>query len=70
MQFVEICFWEDFKYEGTVKLVYNDHPWDPKIMAVVDKWSLFKGHLCYKSSKWDPKMMVVEDRWSLFGGGR
>ena len=26
----------------TVKPVYNDHPWDPKIVAVVDRWSLFR----------------------------
>ncbi len=26
---------------GTVKPVYNGHPWDPKIVAVVDRWSLF-----------------------------
>ncbi len=30
----------------TVKPVYNDHP---KIVAVVDRWSLFRGHLCSKS---------------------
>jgi hypothetical protein len=30
--------------------VYNDHPHDPKIVAVVDRWSLFGGHLCYKRS--------------------
>ncbi len=24
-----------------IKLVYNDHPKDPKILTVVDKWSLF-----------------------------
>ncbi len=23
--------------------VYNDHPWGPKIVSVVDKWSLFRG---------------------------
>jgi hypothetical protein len=26
----------------TVKPVYNDHPWDSKIVAVVDRWSLFR----------------------------
>jgi hypothetical protein len=25
----------------TVKPAYNDHTWDPKIVAVVDRWSLF-----------------------------
>ena len=57
-------------FQNTVKLVYNDHPRDPKIVAVVDRWSLFRGHLCNKSSEWDLKMVVVVDRWSLFGGGR
>ncbi len=23
--------------------MYHDHPWDPKIVAVVDRWSLFRG---------------------------
>ncbi len=29
--------------ESTVKLVYNDHPRDPKFVAVVDRCSLFRG---------------------------
>jgi len=29
----------------TVKLVYNYHPWDPKFVAVVDRWSLLRGSL-------------------------
>ena len=32
-QFVEV--------KNTVKPVYNDHPWDPKIVVVVDRWSFF-----------------------------
>ncbi len=28
----------------TTKPVYNDHPPDSKIVAVADRWSLFKGH--------------------------
>jgi hypothetical protein len=55
---------------NTVKPVYNDHPRDPKIVAVVDRWSLLGGHLCYKRSNWDLKTVAVVDRWSLFGGGR
>jgi len=66
--------------EHTVKLVYNDHPWDPKFVAVVDRWSLFRGSfmlwklklgpLCYENWNWDPKIEVAVDKWSLFGGGR
>ena len=33
------------EFDCTVKLVYNDQPWDPKIGAVVDRWSLFRGNL-------------------------
>ncbi len=41
----------------------------PKIVAVIDRLSLFRGNLCNKSSKLDQKMVIVIDRWSLFGGG-
>ena len=56
--------------QDTVKPVFNDHPWVPKRVAVVDWWSFFRGHLSYKNSKCGPKKMVVVSRWSLFGGGR
>ncbi len=49
---------------NTVKPVYNDHNRDPKIVAVVGRWSLFRGRLCNKGSKWDHKW------WSLQTGGR
>jgi len=55
---------------NTSKPLYNDHPWDPKIVAVVYRWSLFRGHSCSKRSIWNLKIVVVIDRWSLFGGGR
>jgi hypothetical protein len=58
------------KFDCTIKPVYNDHPRDPKIVVVVDRWSLFRGHLCYKRSNWDLKIVAVVDRWSLFGSGR
>jgi len=50
--------------DDTVKLVYNDHLRDPKIVAV-DRWSLFGGHLCYKRHNWDLKTVTVVDRWLL-----
>jgi len=61
---------ELLKSVHTVKLEYNDHLWDLKIVAVIDRWLLFKGRLCSKSPKWDLKMVVVIGRLSLFGGGR
>ena len=48
-----------------VKPVYNDHPWDPKVVAVVDRWLLFRGHLSDKKLKRDPTMMVFVGKWSL-----
>jgi hypothetical protein len=35
----------------SVKPVYNDHPWDLKIVPVVDIWLLIRGCLCNKSSE-------------------
>ena len=55
-----------FKY---VFSVYKDHPRDSKLVAVVDRWSLFRGHWCNINYKMDPKSVVVVGRWSLFGGG-
>jgi len=57
-------------YAHIVKPVYNDHPWDSKIVAVIDRWTLFKGDFSNKYSNWDFKMVVVVDRLSLFRGGR
>ncbi len=59
-----------YGFPYTVKPVYNDHPWDSKIVAVADRWSLFKDHFSNKYSNLDFKMVVVVDRWSLFRGGR
>jgi len=53
----------------TVKHVYNDHPCGPKIVAVADSWSLFRGHFNNTILNWDFKMVVVVNRWSLFRGG-
>jgi len=40
-------YWLYFFFLNTVKPVYNGHPWDPKIEAVVDSWLLFRGSLYY-----------------------
>ena len=40
----------------------NDNPWDPKIVAVVDRWSLFRGDLM-EIQNWPTKW------WSLQAGG-
>ncbi len=36
-----------YSFPRTVKLAYNDHPQDPKFMAVVDRWPLFRGCLIF-----------------------
>jgi hypothetical protein len=28
---------------GKIHKVHNYHPWNPKILAIVDRWSLFRG---------------------------
>ncbi len=39
-----VASWQGSKRESiyAVKPMYNDHPWDPKIVAVVDRWLLFR----------------------------
>ncbi len=44
---------------STIQPVYNDQTWDLKIVTVVDRWSLSRGHLSSKSPIWDLKMVVV-----------
>ncbi len=38
-------------FVNTVKPVWNDHPQDPKFVAVVDRWSLFRGWSLLKRPK-------------------
>jgi len=57
------CNWNIYSRQPS--LVYNDHPCDHKMVAVVVNWSLFRGHLYGKSSIWDHEMMAILDKWSL-----
>ncbi len=54
---------------GTVKPVYNDRPRDPKFVAVVDRWSLFRGRFMPQRPKlWLHNggfLLVTIWRWSL-----
>jgi hypothetical protein len=45
--------------------VYNHHPYDPKIEAVVDRWPLFRGRLYYTICNWAFKMAAFVARWPL-----
>ncbi len=51
--------------------MYNDHPRDPKLVAVVDRWSLFRGSFILWKLKSGPRnsgrcrQAVVIRRWSL-----
>ncbi len=55
----------------TVKLVYNDHPRDHKFVAVVDRWSLFRGSSMLQRFKLGLqnggccRQVVAIRRWSL-----
>ena len=51
---------------STVKPAYNDHTWEPKLVAVVDRWSLFRGHLRNINKNKTPKcwLVVANQRWS------
>ncbi len=40
---------------GIYKPVYNAHPRDPKIVAVVDMWSLFRGTFMLETRKVGPQ---------------
>ena len=57
---------------STVKPVYNGHPWNPKKVAVAQRWPVFGGF----SIKFFIKIslarlcLAVVDRWPLFRGGR
>jgi len=58
-------------FSYTVKLLYNDHPWDPKFVAVADRWLLFRGCFMLWKLKMGPqncgrcRQVVVIWRWSL-----
>jgi hypothetical protein len=58
-------------FANTVKPVYNGHPWDPKKVAVVQRWPVFGGlsiKIGIKISLAGLRLAVV-DRWPLFRGG-
>ncbi len=56
---------------NTLKPVYNDHLWDPKFVAIVDRWSLFRGTFMLQKLKLGLqnrgrcRQVVVIRRWSL-----
>ncbi len=50
--------------------MYNGHPWDPKIEAVIDRWTLFKGRLYYTICNWAFKLVAFVAKWPLFRSGR
>jgi hypothetical protein len=43
-----ICFKQNW---STANFVYNDHPRNPKIVSVVDRWSLFRGSFMLQKLK-------------------
>jgi len=57
-------FWH-FLLNSLLHFYVQSNSRDPKIVAVVDKWSLFRGHSYSKSPIWNFKMLPVIDKWSL-----
>jgi hypothetical protein len=55
----------------TVKPVYNSHPWDPKVVAVVQGWPLFRVFSIKIPIKFDlaELRLAVVGRWPMFRGG-
>ncbi len=46
---IKKCRRTKLKLKYTVEPLYNYHPWDPKVVSIVERWSLFRGKLCNKS---------------------
>ncbi len=44
-------------FSHAVKPVFNDYPWDPNIVAIVDRLSLIRDHLSNEISNWDFKRL-------------
>jgi hypothetical protein len=61
MKKLDHCKFLAWRFQLLNHFVYNDKPRDTKIVALADRWLLFRGYLCNESSKWDLKMMVVID---------
>ncbi len=47
----------------TVKSVYNDHLWEPKIVAVIERSQ------CHINWNKNLEIVIIIDKWSLFRGG-
>jgi hypothetical protein len=41
-------FTKQCREPNTVKPEYNNHPRDPKFVAVLDRWSLFRGNFMFQ----------------------
>jgi hypothetical protein len=55
---------------STVKPIYNGHPWDPKIAAVVHRWPLIRGFSIKIAIKFDLDglRLAVVGSWPTFRG--
>ncbi len=61
VSFFRLCFLLAIFNIYTVKPVFNDLPWDPKCVAVVDRCSLFRGSF-EKGGRC--RQVVAIQRWS------
>jgi hypothetical protein len=51
-------------YGYTVNSVYSDHIRDPKLVVVVDRWSLFGGRFMFYRLELRLRIVVALDRYS------
>ncbi len=56
----------------SLKPVNNGHPWDPKILAIVDRWQQLRGFSIKIAIAFDlvGLRLAVVGRWPLFRGVR
>ena len=59
-----------FLYIYTVKPVYNEHPREPKFVAVFDWWLLFRGSFVLLKVKMGPQNGGRCRQVFVIGGGR
>jgi len=74
IHYMQAYFWSPYlshktRSTCTDKPVYNDHPRDPKIVAIVDRWSILRGRFMLCTLKYEPKnsgrCWKAIRRWSL-----
>ncbi len=72
IKFEKLLVYPIYLLAHTVKPIYNSHRWDPKKVAVVQRWPVFGGFSIKIVLKISLARLVLAavDRWPLFRGSR